>query len=645
MWDGKRPNVTAALRGWKARLRRVGPFVHGVTLMSTLVAGARSSSLLDAVRPLLMSRWLWCLLGAVFVALRDMGSGQVLPWVTLGDTDDATRLVQVREFLAGASWYDVLLPRFGGPQPLLSHWSRLIDVPIAMLISTFGVFVSVAQAEMAARIVWPMLLLMVFLRVLVHEAEVRGGVPAALAVIAFAVTTLSGLFQFRPGRIDHHNAMIIGTVGGFLVLARSLDVAKAGWFAGFAMGTALVVGYEPLMVIVPMMALAALAATIHTDFLESVRNVAIAMATTLGVGLLITSPPTLWHVVACDALAINLVLLVFAGAIGLSVLHAKGRAWPLVARLGFMTASGAAGVGLYVASNPICLRGPFAMTSQEALDVWLINVWEATNIFEMVPINPTSVFAFCVFGAIGVASAIWRYRRLRTLEAAALAIVMTVTFLVAIAPSIGAVKFMPYASFLAAFCAALLVADFKGNANLTPLSAKLIGAIALNQSAVAMYVGGALMLGGTSKDVIDGTALRESDVCRTIAAIVPLAKLPKGFIVASVDFGPHIVALTRHDVLAAPYHRIDQSIVDSYRVFRSKPAESEAILRRLDADYVVECIAPLKSGETPQLERDVARDSLLGKLVYGESVPFLEELKGASPEPAVRVWRVKRIDE
>ena len=612
--------------------------------MSTLAARPRASSPLDAIKPLLMSRWLWCLAGALFVALRDMGSGQVLPWVTLGDTDDATRLVQVREWLAGASWYDLLLPRFGGPQPLLSHWSRLIDVPIAMLISAFGVFMSTAHAELAARIVYPMLLLMIFLRVLVHEAEARGGVPAALAVIAFAVTTLSGLFQFRPGRLDHHNAMIIGTVGGFLILARSLDKPRLAWFAGIAMGTALVIGYEPLMVIAPMMALFALTATLYTPFLESMRNVAAAMATTLGVGLLLTSPPSLWHIVACDALAINLVLLVLVGATGLAVLHSWGRNWHVAARLGFMAVCGAAGVGLYVASNPICLKGPFAMTSKEALDVWLVNVWEATNIFEMVPINPTSVYAFCVFGAIGVGTAIWRYRRRRSLEAFALAIAMTVTYLVAIAPSIGAVKFMPYASFLAAFCAALFVADFPGSANLTPLSARLIGLIGLNQSAVAMYVGGALMLGGTSKDIIDGTALRESDVCRTIPALAPLAKLPKGFVVASVDFGPHIVALTRHDVLAAPYHRIDQSIVDSYKVFRSQPAESEAILRRLEADYVVECIAPLKAGEKPQLERDVARDSVLGKLVYGESVPFLEEIHGASPEPAVRVWRVKRRD-
>ena len=157
---------------------------------------------------------------------------------------------------------------------------------------------------------------------------------------------------------------------------------------------------------------------------------------------------------ACDALAVNLVLLVLSGAVGLTLLHAKGRAWPLWARLGCMAVFGGVGAGLYAASNPICLKGPFAMTSKEALDLWLINVWEATNIFEMAPINPTSVYAFTVFGAIGVIAAALRFRRLRTVEAGALTATMAVTYLVAIAPAIGAVKFMPYASFLAAFCGA-----------------------------------------------------------------------------------------------------------------------------------------------------------------------------------------------
>ncbi|WP_204270762.1 hypothetical protein, partial [Escherichia coli] len=77
----------------------------------------------------------------------------------LGDTDDAVRLVQVREWLAGKSWFDLHTDRLGMADGLVSHWSRLIDVGVGGLITLFGWFVPADQAELAARAVWPLLLL------------------------------------------------------------------------------------------------------------------------------------------------------------------------------------------------------------------------------------------------------------------------------------------------------------------------------------------------------------------------------------------------------------------------------------------------------------------------------------------------------
>ncbi|HKC33385.1 MAG TPA: GtrA family protein, partial [Xanthobacteraceae bacterium] len=47
--------------------------------------------------------------------------------LTLGDTDDAMRLVQLRDFLGGQGWFDLHQPRLGPPVGYDSHWSRLID--------------------------------------------------------------------------------------------------------------------------------------------------------------------------------------------------------------------------------------------------------------------------------------------------------------------------------------------------------------------------------------------------------------------------------------------------------------------------------------------------------------------------------------
>ena len=44
-----------------------------------------------------------------------------------GDTDDATRVVMVRELLAGRGWWDQHWLRLQPPVGVYMHWSRLLD--------------------------------------------------------------------------------------------------------------------------------------------------------------------------------------------------------------------------------------------------------------------------------------------------------------------------------------------------------------------------------------------------------------------------------------------------------------------------------------------------------------------------------------
>src|SRR4029453_8251528 len=96
----------------------------------------------------MLGRWAatplaWALLATAFLLVATLsGPGPSLSdW--LGDPDDAVRLISVRELLAGAPWFDTTLPRIGAPEPLFSHWSRLIDLPLAGLIRAFMPFLGV----------------------------------------------------------------------------------------------------------------------------------------------------------------------------------------------------------------------------------------------------------------------------------------------------------------------------------------------------------------------------------------------------------------------------------------------------------------------------------------------------------------------
>ena len=65
------------------------------------------------------------------------------------------RLVQVRDLLAGQGWFDLTQYRLNPPDGVAMHWSRLIDLPIAVLIRAGELVAAAALAERLALTVWP----------------------------------------------------------------------------------------------------------------------------------------------------------------------------------------------------------------------------------------------------------------------------------------------------------------------------------------------------------------------------------------------------------------------------------------------------------------------------------------------------------
>ena len=76
------------------------------------------------------------------------------------DPDDTMRLIQVRDLLAGQSWFDLNQYRIDAPGGGVEmHWSRLVDVPIALVIMVLTPFLGSANAQMAALIMVPLMTL------------------------------------------------------------------------------------------------------------------------------------------------------------------------------------------------------------------------------------------------------------------------------------------------------------------------------------------------------------------------------------------------------------------------------------------------------------------------------------------------------
>ena len=577
------------------------------------------------------------LLATVFLVIATLaGPGPSLSdW--LGDTDDAVRLVTVRELLDGAPWFDTTLPRIGAPEPLVSHWSRLIDLPLAALIGTLTPLLGPERAELATRIVWPTLLFFALTLIVAREAHRRAGpVGAAFAVMLVATSTLA-LAQFRPGRIDHHNAQILCAVAGLIFLVRSLDDRRAGWIAGILLGLGLGIGFEAIALVVPALGLAALAAVWRQrgDSKPNgggVARAAAAAAATLFAVLAVTIAPSRWLDVHCDALSLNLVLLAACGAGALwAATTSSGRPSH---RLAILAAGAAAGAGLYTGLEPACLAGPFGQSSPALKSLWLDHVMETKSMLWLGASHPASALAAVGFVLAGAAAQIALWRRqpnVRTGLAAAF---------VVLAALLGCwqIKLMPYASWLAAVPLAVWAAELGGTASLSAPVVRLAAVVLLSQATLDAAFGALLSpLQRTGEH--PSTPIEAADPrrpCFRSANVRGLATLPAGLVAGDIDLGPYIVALSPHRVVAAPYHRLEQGILANQAIMDGTPEQALRTIEALGVHYVALCAEP--PGDKGS-KSDGRAPSLRARLLDGGRLAFLREL-ALPANTAIRVWKV-----
>ena len=588
-----------------------------------------SMLVLHAKPPLRMLRRLaaappaWALFATAFLVIGTLVLAGSSFWDSLGDTDDAARLVSVRELLAGARWFDTTLPRIGAPEPLVSHWSRLIDAPLGAMIAVFAPVLGNDGAELATRILWPTLLFLALVLIVASEAQRRAGPLAAAFVLYLVATSAIAILQFRPGRIDHHNAQVLCTVAGLLFLARSWDASHFGWIAGTFLGFSLAVGYEAIALIAPALAMAALVAIWYPENGAGVARAATAATVVLLLALASTVPPERWLDVHCDALSLNLAVLAAINTVGLWVaIFASPKRSIRFLVLGASTIVGGA---IFAAFEPACLAGPYGQLNPALRPIWLDRVLETKSLLWFgASEGPTAALAAVAFIYAGAVAQIvlWNTERNVGMGLAA--------GFVLLASALGCwqLRLLPYAGWLAAVPLAIWATRLPGTAS---LSAPVIGlAVIVFLSHATLDAGLSVFRPSTS--AVGGTPFEAAvgRSCFQSANVRNLATLPPGLVAADIDLGPHIVALTQHRVVAAPYHRLDKGILANEAIQRGTPDEAMPHLRSLGVSYVALC------ADRPMRGTD---NSLRSRLLGGEPPQFLREvdlLRGT----VIRVWKV-----
>ncbi len=590
-----------------------------------------------ASRPASLRRDPWL---AAALALGVMAVMLALYWPAIQamdfrDGDDALRLVQVRDLLAGQSWFDTTQYRINPPTGGLMHWSRLIDAQIGALILTLTPLLGRAAAEQwVAALYPPLLLLPLFVAIALVLRQLSDDRAVVAAGLLLAATTVTFLHYFVPLRIDHHNWQTILSV---LMLAIALGAAdrRHGLLGGLVMSLHLVVSLEALPYLILFGAVFALAWL--RDEAAGARFLIFVATLALAAPLLLLATRG-WDGIAgdwCDAWSrpfqsgAAVAALILLGGARLAPVR---RDWRL--RLVLIGVAGAFGAAAFAWRNPACLAGPFGALEPLVRDYWYLNVLEGRPVWR----QAAPAVALLIAPSLAGLALCWRiWRRAAPGPAKARWEVMLIA--------------------LAASCLlSLLVARTTAVTHVYALPALAVTGVALwrhGQSrgsplarigtslAVLLVVPPVLSQAASVAVSVVAPAPQEPKApvapCPTPADLVLLGRQPSGLVLSGIDIGPMLLVATPHGVVATGHHRNHVAMNRVIGAFAATPAAAEAIVAAARADYLFVC-----PGQ-PEMT-NIARDfpaGLSAGLAAGRVPAWLEPV-ALPPGSAARLYRVRR---
>ncbi len=571
-----------------------------------------------AVRPhAVIGLWLaYCLVRLALLPLT--GTDPVGP-------DDYMRLFEVRDLLAGQSWWDVTQYRVDPPDGASMHWSRLVDLPLAAFAFAFG--------ETAALVVVPLLYLLVALFAL-RAIMQRLGFGAGALLCGLAIMPFFPLLpgNFAPMRIDHHAPQaVLGLACAALLLGRGRISAIA---AGLLSAAWVVVSLEGLPLVAVLAGLFGLQYWLEREtrlawFLGALALVAPALS-------LATRPVAECALPFCDILMPGHMAAFAAAAVIAAML-------PILPGQGQVRGRFIALCLIPVICAPMawvtlgnCAADPFSR-----LDPLLQQYWHGM-ITEGLPLwrQPLSVAMTLVWGVVLVCAG-WRVARRSGANAGEASAAWNLFALMALAAACYSFLLMRagvVAQLLAIPFAAFLLAHYLPQARAIPSALPRIIAT------LACFLLATPMLASAGFKPLDPLLARDTMREDAIAMIegarcdyARLDALAPGLVLAPLDNGPEILGKSEHAIVMASYHRNQQGMRDVLSAFVGSPEQARAVALAHDADYVVAC-----SSEADLALYRTADPANFANAVVGDVPPdWLEPVPGFA-EGSLRAYRIRQ---
>ncbi len=569
------------------------------------------------------------LIGAILIAIAQiMGPHwtRVMRW-GLEDNDDAMRVLQVRDWLAGQAWFDVSQHRLNPPQGGDMHWSRLADLPLAALMAPL---MAIFGAEMGAKYAafWtPVVLGVLYVWVGARTAASLGGKAAFLPGILLVACAPAALAYFLPGRVDHHGLQMILIAGALWGLFAGGPKAAAA--AGLAIATGICIGLEALPLQIVLIAWVAGRWGLRGDEVKhETLGFGIGFGASLVALFILTVPPANWALPVNDAIGRGYVVLGCLGGFLLAAVALCSGKFNLVGRLGALCV-----IGLIVLGGikffPEIIIPPYGKVDPLLIKLWLNNVNETEP---LITTKLSRLLSFALFPFLAaicglLAVALTKDKERDAWILAAMAIIVAAAL---------AIFWQSRVAGLATAVSSIIAAAMIAKAA-QRFDWKVAAALALVVNPVVPGVAGA----GIAKLFEKKTNFYSTgggQNCFTEASFNALGASPAGLVAAPIDMGARILLTTHHLALAAPYHRNNRGNLAAYQLFIVPQAQAKQRAALLGVDYVAIC---KRSAEVAILSREGPK-GLMADLQAGRVPDWLTPL----PTPRgsdVIAYQIKQV--
>lgn len=570
--------------------------------------------------------------------------------------DSYMRIVRVLDCRGGLACAGGVFPRSNVPFGEILHWPFLLDRIILAVSAPFLAILDFRDAViLGGHLIGPVLGVSTLL-LLAGVARRILPEPAVYWVPVVAVSQFWFIFAFSPVRPDHHGLQLfafslalLGLVG---LLTEGRRLPWAIWW-GIGTGLAVWVSTEGIISMAPLVLAAVLLWVLRggEEIARAFVRFSLAVFFVLLLALVVDGPrPALFAPEFDRFSVVHVIAFLFSAIFWRLVARRSNSSW--FSRTLSVVLGGICMLFLMERLFPGFLSGPMADLDKDLIPIWLDHVEEfapAASLLRDGPWGWLSVgpgIAALLVGVMVISGKKLGLPRLPDAPAgessAGWVVIFTSLLWFLIFAAFGQVRWAYYVHILAPVALASLL--FWALESMGRLEVHSLLRAAGKVAVVVVFLAWPIaVLGFSARSYHSGEAQALAGCSPAQAAEVIRSqggnRQGEIRVLAPTFWGPEILFRTRAGIVAGPYHRNAQGLLDSYRIMSARhPDEAWDILRKRNLDLIIICD---QEDWIPLVPKD-APGTFFSALVSGPTPEGLEEISGQGGSNPLRVFRISR---